>query len=54
MSALATGRSALVLKVSFKVLLHIVGACEFLLASCKSALNSLLCGVDLGMARGMT
>jgi hypothetical protein len=54
MAALATGRSAFVLEVSFKVLLHIIGACEFLLASCKSTLNSLLCGVDLGMARSMT
>lgn len=45
--------TALILVVSLEVLLHVVGTGKLLLAARKSALDSLLGGVDLGMARGV-
>lgn len=50
-SALSAGRAGLVLVVSLKVLLHVVGAGEFLLAARVGALNSLLSSVDFRVAR---
>lgn len=40
--------------MGLKVLLHVVGSGELLLAAVESALNSLLGSVDLGVTRGMT